>query len=463
MRPRRLGAIAAALVLAGALSAAAVPPPGGPAGDRAVAPPPGPRIEPSVAVNPRDPNQVLIAVMRMRTTLQTGFGQVGLPEVELHLSRDGGRTFSRTGVVPKPQDTNYTGDPSVAFDSRGRAYVGYLASASNTEGGIFVVRSDDGGQTWPARATRVARKVITEESCTAHDKPYIGVGRAPRNAPRGTAREWVYVAWHTNAYSDAECSKSAPADYRPMFARSTDGGRSFSTPVHLTDRNSIAAIPAVGPDGTLHVVHLDAGDISCPQSYAAQVNVQMSRDGGRTFRESAAMDVCFALPGTPTGGVYFSQSLPSIAVNPRTGAVVVSSVHRDGPADVVTVAGSDGRGGWAARAPVPRPPEIIQELPWLAYSPSGKLAAVYLGQLPGGLYDAYLAWSSDDGRTWSTPTKLTTVPSVGNLRSFADTWSLGHYLGLAIGRDDVAHPVWPDIRVGEASMVNIWTRPIPLS
>lgn len=463
MRCRRATALAAAVLVATALSAASAPPTSRPPdADRAVAPAPGPRIEPSIAVNPRDPRQVLVALLRMRTTYATGFGQAAVPDVALHLSRDGGRTFTETGVVPRPRGTSYTADPSVAFDSRGRAYVGYLASAPNTEAGIFVVRSDDGGRTWPTTATRVARETVTEESCVGHDKPYLAVGRAPARAPRGTDREWVYVSWHTNAYSDPGCETPAATNIRPMFARSTDGGRTFSTPVELSDTMSFAAIPAVARDGTLRVVYLESGHRSCPQSFPSEVTVLTSRDGGRTFAREAAMDVCFALPGTPTGGLYYAQSLPSIAVNPRTGGVVVSSVHRDGAADVVAVAGSDGRGGWQERAPIPRPPHILQELPWLAYSPSGKLAAVYLGQLPGGLYDAYLAWSADDGRSWSEPVKLTSVPSVGNLRSFADQWSLGHYLGLAIGRDEVAHPVWPDIRPTEASMVNIWTRPVPL-
>ena len=165
-----------------------------------------------------------------------------------------------------------------------------------------------------------------------------------------------------------------------MFARSTDGGRTFSAPVELSDTMSSAAIPAVASDGTLRIVYLESGRRSCPQSFPTEVTVLTSRDGGRTLARDAVTDVCFALPGTPTGG----------------------------------------------------------------------------------LYDAYLTWSSDDGRSWSEPMKLSSVPSNGNVRSFADAWSIGHYLGLAVGRDEVAHPVWPDIRPGEASMVNIWTRPVPL-
>ena len=464
MRPRRLALAAAASLILGALSAAAAPPPTGPDADRAVAPGRESRAEPSVAVHPRDPRTVLVAALHYRTQYQTGFGRLSAPDVALFLSRDGGRTFRQTGIVPRPPKTSYTADPSVAFDSRGRAYVGYLASAPNTEAGLFVVRSDDGGETWPKTATRVARETVTEDSCFGHDKPYLTVGPAPRRAPRGTERDWVYISWHINAYSDAECAQIDAEASRAMFARSTDGGRTFSPPVELNDRKSWAATPAVAPDGTLHVAHLvPGGTMSCPQSWPETVVVATSRDGGASFTYTDAMEICYVLPGTPTGGIYYANSLPTIAVNPRTGAAVVASVHRDGAADVVLVAGSDGRGGrWERRTPIPRPLEVIQELPWLAYSPSGRLAAVFLGQLPGGLYDAYLAWSRDDGRTWSVPTKLTSLPSVGNLRSFADQWSLGHYLGLAVGRDEVAHPVWPDIRPGEASMVNIWTRPVPL-
>lgn len=404
-----------------------------------------------------------MAGLRLKTTLATGFGQVGVPDVTLHVSRDGGRTFRETGAVPKPSTAQYTADPSVVFDRSGRLFVGYLVSGSDRDDGIFVVRSDDVGDSWAGPATRVARESRSAQGCTGHDKPYVAIGRRPPSAPRASAAEWVYVAWHTVFWAGADCTQQTP-DVHAMLSRSADGGRTFSPPNALSaDMPSMGAIPAVGPDGTVHVTEVFEGKESCLGSYTVDVGVKSSRDGGASFRATHALTTCMAGSPAPSAGLYYTHSLPTIAVSPRTGAVVVASVHRDGADDAVVVRAMDGRGGaWVERSRIPRLPGIVQELPWLAYSPSGRLVALYLGQAPGGLYDAYLVSSRDEGRTWTEPVRVSSLPSVGNVRSFADTWSLGHYLGLAVGTDEIAHPVWPDIRSTEGSMVNLWTRRVAL-
>lgn len=442
-----------ALLAAALCAVALVAPPARTADDtdRALAPAPGPRSEPSVAVSPRDPRVVLVAAMEFKSFFQTGYGQIGLPSVVLWRSSDGGTSYARVGAVPMPPGTRYTGDPSVAFDGAGRAYAAYLGSSDTTDGGLFMVRSDDGGRTWPATATRVARKIIGPDGCIAHDKPYLATG--PRNA--------VYVAWHTNAYHDAACTEAAP--YEVWFARSGDAGRTWSRPLVLADEGDpVGATPAVAPDGTVHVAYVRRGT-SCDGTDPVEIRVATSRDGGRSFAHARAFGQCFAgIPGRTDAGLWTQHSHPTIAVDPRTGAVAVASSGATATGQPVTVAVSRDRGRTWQRGGSVAGPADVQAMPVLSWGRT--LAVQYLLGRPGGVYDAVLRSSDDGGRTWSAARTLTSLPSEGNLRPFhVDTWSIGHYLGLAVGPDGVAHAAWPDVRPqAPPSQVNVWVRSVRL-
>ncbi len=104
--------------------------------------------EPSIAVNPKNPSQV-VAVYQ---------------PASVSYSTDGGRTFT-PAELPPVEGWRGGGDVSVTFDNRGAAFLGTLhfdrlgtASywAHNAgRNGIFVRRSLDGGRTWEKDAAAV--------------------------------------------------------------------------------------------------------------------------------------------------------------------------------------------------------------------------------------------------------------------------------------------------------------------
>ena len=73
--------------------------------------------EPTIAVNPLDPNNIAVASndLKKRVSLQS-----------LRVSTDGGATFS-TPTFPSVPRYATTGDPSIAFDSQGRLFWTHLA------------------------------------------------------------------------------------------------------------------------------------------------------------------------------------------------------------------------------------------------------------------------------------------------------------------------------------------------
>ena len=114
-----------------------------------VTPKPGFFNEPAIAVNPKDPQQ-LVAAWQVNASLA--------------YSRDGGQTWKvAEGTAPK--EYRISGDVSITYDSAGRAILCYIAfdklgtttywAHGATRNGIFIRRSPDGGQTWEPEAVTI--------------------------------------------------------------------------------------------------------------------------------------------------------------------------------------------------------------------------------------------------------------------------------------------------------------------
>ena len=110
-----------------------------------VTPKPGFFTEPSIAVNPKKPEQVVAAFQ---------------DNAHIAYSVDAGRHWQlATGI--EPPNYRVSGDVSVAFDNQGRAFICYMAfnklgtfnywGHNSSRNGIYVRRSLDGGASWEAQ------------------------------------------------------------------------------------------------------------------------------------------------------------------------------------------------------------------------------------------------------------------------------------------------------------------------
>jgi len=172
-------------------------------------PKPGFFNEPSIAVNPNNPQQAVVA------------WQVNASAA---YSDDGGQSWSiAEGTAPK--DYRVSGDVSVTYDSSGRAVLCYIAfdklgtsqywAHGATRNGIFVRRSPDGGKTWEPDAAAVIAHDSTP-GIPFEDKPYIvadTIGPHPGN---------LYIGWTQFTLTASDL----------LFSRSTDGGLSWSQPIN---------------------------------------------------------------------------------------------------------------------------------------------------------------------------------------------------------------------------------------
>ena len=321
--------------------------------------PPGSRgSEPSIAVNPNNANQVVAAFQPATVAYST----------------DGGQTF-RTADLPPVETWRGGGDVSVAFDDKGCVYLGTLhfdklGSASYwahgaKRNGIFVRRSLDGGKTWEKDAATVKAFQGNEPEIQWEDMPRVFADVQPKSHFRGN----VYVGW-----IEWQLDKSII-----LFARSTDGGKTFSQPIRISthaglprDDNGglVGFVGVVGADGTVYASWNDGSTITITESH----------DGGQTFSPSrAVLDVAPPYFGGAGGipGVSRAMGFPQIGVDAREGKqggnlYLAWSDFRNGDVDVFLASSSDHGRTWSSPIRVNSDPihdGIDQFFQWMAVDP----------------------------------------------------------------------------------------------
>lgn len=398
--------------------------------DPPLPPPPGAQVlkltpaagmfsEPSIAINPFNPQQ-LVAAYQVNASVA--------------YSREAGKTwFIAEGTAPT--DYRRSGDVSVTFDNQGQAFLCYIAfdklgttnywAHNATRNGIFVRRSPDGGKTWDKDASAVFAHP-SDPAIPFEDKPYI-VADATHSKYAGN----LYVGW-----TQFTLEKTVM-----LFSRSTDGGQSWSKPIEISTKEGLprddnGAVEgftgAIASDGTLYVVWCDISGIV----------LAASADGGRTFTPSRTI--------LKTGPSYFDpehvfrgNGFPQIGIDPRNDQLHVTwSDYTNGDIDVFAASSRDRGKTWS---PAVRVNDDAlhngqdQFFQWLGVDPvDGSVNVIFCDRRadPGNRsYYMVLARSTDAGRTfrnyvWSTqPSDPSGV-------------FIGDYVGIAANAGKV-YGIWP--------------------
>ncbi|MFZ1160556.1 MAG: exo-alpha-sialidase [Candidatus Sulfotelmatobacter sp.] len=347
-------------------------------------PTPGYFTEPSIAINPNNPQQV-VAVFQ--------------DNAHASYSEDAGHTwFAAQGVAP----ANYrvSGDVSAAFDNQGHAFICYMAfdklgtfnywGHNASRSGLFVRRSLDGGKTWDTKLVPIIEHA-SEPGIPFEDKPYI-VADTTKSRYAGN----LYVGWTRWTLTDSEI----------LLSRSTDDGQTWSKPTEIDrhpglprDDNGAAEgfDGTVGPDGTLYAVWSQDDDIF----------LTTSRDGGRTFSRARAIvhtaPIMFAVETLER-----ANGFPQIAMDPRSRRLYLTwSDYRNGDLDVFCATSTDGGKKWSA--PVRVNNDSVhngadQFFQWLAVDPKDGAANVIFYDRRGDPQNrkqiVVLARSTDGGHSF---------------------------------------------------------------
>jgi hypothetical protein len=393
----------------------------------------GPYNEPSIAVNPLNPSQIVAAFQE---------------PAHVSYSWDGGRSWNpATGTAPP----NYvvSGDVSVAYDKRGHALVCYIAfdklgttdywAHNATRNGIFIRRSLDGGKTWEARHIPVIEHA-NEPGIPFEDKPYI---IADDTGSRYAGN--LYVGWTHFTLKDSTI----------LFSRSTDGGLTWSAPLTISSR------PGLPRDDTGSVEGFDAaigpdGEIYALWSDGMHLELATSRDGGRHFDPSREV--------IPTQASYFKpddvrrgDGFPQIGIDPRGGKrggrlYGVWTDFRNGDIDVFCSASANHGRTWGPAVRVNDDPlhdGADQFMQWAAVDPvTGDVYVLFYDRRsdPDNQKAAItLARSTDGGRTFRNYSW--TASSFDPENDF-----IGDYSGLA-AFDGCVYGDWAEHSSGESGAV----------
>lgn len=369
------------------------------------------------------------------------FPNVGTSGV--YTSGDSGATWTNQGLLPGYTDTGSAvarsagtlptsvapgtlvsdGDPVVVYGpafkngsfswTNGvRAYYANLASyASGVAQGqqapelIAVSISDDHGGSWYDPVLAVAKN-----GYIFNDKEDLWADRNPASPFFGR----VYLTW-------TQFRDPSGAAEPVMFSYSADGGLTWSAPNQLSIAQNYAfggrqgSVVRSGPDGTVYALWEDS-DLNGYKHV-----LQTSSDGGRTWSKTMTIayniDIAAAIPGAN----FRTDSFASAGVDPVNGTVYAAwSSAATGSGRIVVSRSTDRGRTWSTPVPVSTAREGYAFFQGLDVAQGGRVDIGYQALVAknpttygtgNAAIDSYYVSSTDGGRTWSAPVRVSSASS----------------------------------------------------
>ena len=324
--------------------------------------------EPSIAVSTRNPRHLLAGANDYRTVdMPTSEGE--LPGIEgaaagdawlgLFKSYDGGESWKTTLHPGFPQDPTSAGaasglkpysvaaDPVVRAGAAGTFFYAGIAftRAASPASCVFVSRLVDNNNTESADPIHYQGTTIVQSGNPLQfvDKPWLAVDK-----PRGSDSFNVYLAY-TVFYGTAPTTGGAI-----MFARSTDGGRTWGAPFKLvevlnTGKNGVNQGVSIAVDPRDGAVYAAWRNFNKTLKKAA-FYVAKSTNGGASFGKPVEVAKELRTFDQATTGITFrTNSYPSMAVDANGVVYLVWSERtggEKGPATIMLTTSPNGT-NWA--------------------------------------------------------------------------------------------------------------------
>ena len=382
--------------------------------------------EPCIWINPKNPNQVV------------GGANIS----SYYWSTNGGSNWSKGNLT---STYSVWGDPSVLTDTNGHFYYFHL---TNPSGGYFIdkiisQKSTNGGANWSNGSV---------------------VGYVP---PKQQDKEWgcldprnnnIYVTWtQFDNYGSANSADSSNI----LFARTTDAGATWSTPLRINQKagdcidedNTVeGAVPSVGPNGEIYV------------AWSGPLGIVMdkSTNGGLNWLTNDIFVT--AHPGGwdyTVPGIYRANGLPVTACDlsngPNRGTIYINwTDQRNGTTDtdVWLIKSTNGGTNWSTVKRVNDDPAGKQQFfTWMTIDQkTGYLYFVFYDRrnYTNTQTDVYMARSTDGGETF-TNFKVSSSPFTPSSGVF-----FGDYTNVSAYNGKV-RPIWARLNGSSSSAMSIYT------
>jgi hypothetical protein len=424
---------------------------------------PSAEVEPWVALNPRNPDDMLAVWQQDRWS---NFGANGLGAA---YTLNGGDTWTQTsaafthctgGNAANNGDFERATDPWASFAPDGTGYFMSLSlSLSRPTHEIAVARSTDGGATWSSPVT------LRQDTL-----PNIANDKEAITADPGDSND-VYAVWTRYVFPNEKARGQAPDHavgyFGPTwFARTTNGGASWETARQIydpatdgpgqgrndeTSGNQIVVLP----NGTLvngfDLIHND----NAHKRRGGKVAVIRSSDKGATWEQRAKVvtsvvnvDVTDPTTSAPvrTGDISFAVDRSSNTVTRGNLYAVWQDAGFSGSnhVEIAFSRSADGGDTWSAPKRISTPSGKPAFTAAIAVGDDGTIGVVYYDFRHDDtaaplVTDVWMVTSANAGATWSEqhvsgPFDMANAPVTRG-------YFVGDYIGLSVA-GTTFHPVW---------------------
>ncbi len=405
---------------------------------------PYPRSESDIRINPWDPSRIVSASNNIHAdgTLAVAY------------SSDGGSTWKQT-TLPRDLAESFQSDPAVDWTSDGTVWattISVFAATSPVNLYLRSFKSTDGGASWKLDSQ------ISSPSQSSADKQMMWVDHSDQSSYKDT----IHVIWH---------------DGRAVFASHHTPGGGWSDPLQISRGETLGT--GIGGD-----IKTDAqGNVYAfwPDTGSRRIYFAKSTDGGQSFSSPVAVSPTFQsfqtiLPAQSNRGVllYVTSAVDASGSNvyaawtDLSGGKGCTTPFND-PQDNVNstcktriwlAKSTSGGTKWAKAKAINNPASKNDQFnPWLTMdASSGLLGIMYYDTV--GLrrtsVNVYFQTSANGGTSWTSPVRVTSAPS--DDADFNDGNQYGDYNSLS-GVAGRFFPSWTDRR-DPTGRESIWTAPI---
>jgi hypothetical protein len=420
-------------------------------------------VSPVMAVHPDDP-----------LTMAVGVGDVRNGGCYVHVSRDGGLSWTTSGSLMPPNlpfcvQRNFGSVMGLAFAADGTLHAALSGSSVETghpNGPVAALhaRSTDLGGTWQTTVVAEGRLYRHEDGQTAID----GVEQhgLVSLAVHPTDPSLVYLGWRFRVLNPATAGPVTAVPEQPYLAVSRDGGRSWEEPANLKTALPEGVYGAATPsvvvhtDGTAYAFLRErpAPPATGQPRPKARYFLATSTDAGRTWTSRQIYD----------GQIFIYQPVPAVD---RDGTLHLVWWQAEGatldvPTQIRYMRSTDRGATWSEQVeltdddPARR---FNQYWPGMSVAPNGRIDVAWhdfrddpyyvpegtgpmgLGSTTQHFSNIYATYSTDGGRTWAPNVRVTDRSIYRKVGVTFNNQDIVGPVGMA-STDTAAHITWSDSR-----------------